>query len=84
VAVSSRTQDLSALAPTGARPRRNEIEPPPELEDAYLVALAKSGSANAYERIVKRYRGFVRLKASSYFLIGGEAEEPVVGKVLGL
>ncbi len=84
MAVSSRTQDLSALAPTGARPRRNETEPQPELEDAYLVALAKSGSADAYERIVKRYRGFVRLKASSYFLLGGEAEDLVQEGLLGL
>ena len=84
MAVSSCTQDVSALAPTSARPRRNEIEPPPELEDAYLVALAKSGSADAYERIVKRYRGFVRLKASSYFLLGGESEDLIQEGLVGL
>ena len=41
-----------------------------QLDDLYLVALAKQGSADAYGRIVRRYRGFVRLKASSYFLAG--------------
>ena len=43
-----------------------------ELEDNYLIALAKQGRPDAYDRIVKRYFGFVRLKASSYFLIGGD------------
>ena len=43
-----------------------------ELDDHYLIALAKQGRKDAYDRIVKRYHGFVRLKASSYFLIGGD------------
>jgi RNA polymerase sporulation-specific sigma factor len=37
-----------------------------ELDDHYLVALAKDGKPDAYDAIVRRYRGFVRLKASSY------------------
>jgi len=56
----------------------------PELDDAYLVALAKSGSANAYERIVRRYRGFVRLKASSYFLLGGDSDDLIQEGLVGL
>ena len=48
---------------------------PGELNDAYLVAQAKRGDDVAYDRIVRRYRGFVRLKASSYFLLGGESED---------
>jgi RNA polymerase sporulation-specific sigma factor len=36
-----------------------------ELDDHYLIALAKAGRKDAYDRIVKRYYGFVRLKASS-------------------
>ena len=46
-----------------------------ELDDHYLVALAKGGKRDAYDRIVRRYYGFVRLKASSYFLIGGDSED---------
>jgi RNA polymerase sporulation-specific sigma factor len=76
-------QELSAPAMAGAVPRAG-AEPQAELEDSYLVALAKSGSADAYERIVRRYRGFVRLKASSYFLLGGEAEDLVQEGLLGL
>ncbi len=83
MAVSSRTQDVSALSPSGVAARRRG-EPQAELEDSYLVALAKSGSADAYERIVKRYRSFVRLKASSYFLLGGEAEDLLQEGLLGL
>jgi RNA polymerase sigma-H factor len=76
------TQDFAAVAPAPATPRRSE--PQAELDDTYLVALAKRGSADAYERIVKRYRGFVRLKASSYFLLGGDPEDLIQEGLVGL
>jgi RNA polymerase sporulation-specific sigma factor len=55
-----------------------------ELEDNYLIALAKQGRADAYDRIVKRYYGFVRLKASSYFLIGGDSDDLIQEGLVGL
>ncbi len=55
-----------------------------ELEDNYLIALAKQGRADAYDRIVKRYYSFVRLKASSYFLIGGDADDLIQEGLVGL
>ncbi len=55
-----------------------------ELEDKYLIALAKQGRSDAYDRIVKRYYGFVRLKASSYFLIGGDGDDLVQEGLVGL
>ena len=55
-----------------------------ELDDHYLVALAKSGKRDAYDRIVRRYYGFVRLKASSYFLIGGDSEDLIQEGLVGL
>jgi RNA polymerase sigma-H factor len=76
------TQDFAAVAPAPATPRRSE--PQAELDDTYLVALAKRGSADAYGRIVKRYRGFVRLKASSYFLLGGDPEDLIQEGLVGL
>jgi RNA polymerase sporulation-specific sigma factor len=76
------TQDFAAVAPAPATPRRSE--PQAELDDAYLVAVAKRGSADAYERIVKRYRGFVRLKASSYFLLGGDPDDLIQEGLVGL
>jgi RNA polymerase sporulation-specific sigma factor len=36
------------------------------------------------DRIVRRYHGFVRLKASSYFLIGGDSDDLVQEGLLGL
>lgn len=56
----------------------------PELDDHYLVALAKDGRTDAYDSIVRRYRGFVRLKASSYFLLGGESDDLIQEGLLGL
>src|SRR6201994_2204945 len=56
----------------------------PELDDHYLVALAKDGRTDAYDAIVRRYRGFFRLKASSYFLLGGEADDLIQEGLLGL
>jgi RNA polymerase sporulation-specific sigma factor len=49
-----------------------------------LIALAKQGDRNAYERLVKRYHGFVRLKASSYFLAGGDSEDLIQEGLVGL
>ena len=58
--------------------------PQPELDDHYLVAMAKEGRSEAYDAIVRRYRGFVRLKASSYFLLGGESDDLIQEGLVGL
>src|SRR5437588_4334102 len=55
-----------------------------QLDDGYLIALAKQGSAAAYDAIVRRYYGFVRLKASSYFLAGGDGDDLVQEGLVGL
>jgi len=55
-----------------------------QVEDGYLIALAKTGSAEAYDQIVRRYYGFVRLKASSYFLAGGDADDLIQEGLVGL
>ena len=59
-------------------------QPHVELDDHYLIALAKQGRKDAYDRIVKRYYGFVRLKASSYFLIGGDSDDLIQEGLVGL
>ena len=63
---------------------RARSHPEGELEDNYLIALAKQGKKDAYDRIVKRYYGFVRLKASSYFLIGGDSDDLIQEGLVGL
>src|SRR4029078_485546 len=72
-----------AASPT-FRPSAFKSHTQVELDDHYLIALAKQGKKDAYDRIVKRYYGFVRLKASSYFLIGGDADELIQEGLVGL
>jgi RNA polymerase sporulation-specific sigma factor len=55
-----------------------------QVEDGYLIALAKQGDATSYDRLVRRYYGFVRLKASSYFLAGGDADDLIQEGLVGL
>jgi len=59
-------------------------KPALELDDHYLIALAKQGRKDAFDKIVKRYHGFVRLKASSYFLIGGDSDDLIQEGLVGL
>jgi RNA polymerase sporulation-specific sigma factor len=78
------TQQIQAVAPAPAAATAQRSEARPELDDHYLVALAKRGSADAYDRIIRRYRGFVRLKSSSYFLLGGDSEDLIQEGMVGL
>jgi RNA polymerase sporulation-specific sigma factor len=55
-----------------------------EVDDHYLLALAKQGSSDAFDKLVKRYHSFVRLKASSYFLVGGDSEDLIQEGLVGL
>jgi RNA polymerase sporulation-specific sigma factor len=55
-----------------------------QLDDGYLIALAKQGNALAYDALVRRYHGFVRLKASSYFIAGGDADDLIQEGLVGL
>jgi RNA polymerase sporulation-specific sigma factor len=55
-----------------------------QVDDGYLIALAKQGNGAAYDRLVRRYYGFVRLKASSYFLAGGDADDLIQEGLVGL
>jgi RNA polymerase sporulation-specific sigma factor len=54
-----------------------------QVEDSYLIALAKQGNPDAYDRLVRRYYGFVRLKASSYFLAGGDSDDLIQEGLVG-
>ena len=74
----ARARRVSGAAPQTAR--RKNYQP----DDEYLVALAKQGAFQAEDRLVRRYHGFVRLKASSYFLIGGESDDLIQEGLVGL
>jgi RNA polymerase sporulation-specific sigma factor len=55
-----------------------------ELEDLQLVMRARNGSQAALDALMRRYTGFVRLKASSYFLAGGESDDLIQEGMIGL
>ncbi len=55
-----------------------------KVDDGFLIALAKQGDRAAYDRLVRRYHGFVRLKASSYFLAGGDSDDLIQEGLVGL
>ena len=55
-----------------------------ELEDLQLVLKARNEVPGALDALMKRYSGFVRLKASSYFLAGGDADDLVQEGMIGL
>ena len=55
-----------------------------ELEDLQLVLKARNGDSVALESLIRRYTGFVRLKASSYFLAGGDSDDLVQEGLVGL
>ena len=55
-----------------------------ELEDLQLVIRARNGDSGAMDMLIRRYQGFVRLKASSYFLAGGDSEDLIQEGLIGL
>jgi RNA polymerase sporulation-specific sigma factor len=55
-----------------------------ELADLQLVVRARNDDGEAMDALIRRYTGFVRLKASSYFLAGGESDDLVQEGLIGL
>ena len=61
--------------------QRRVLREPTELS---LIAAARNGDERAMDEIIRRYQGFVRLKASSYFLAGGGSHDLVQEGQIGL
>src|SRR6202163_913701 len=55
-----------------------------ELEDLQLVLRARNGDEGAMDSLLRRYHGFVRMKASSYFLAGGDSDDLIQEGLIGL
>ena len=55
-----------------------------QLEDLQLVLKARNGNEAALDALMKRYTSFVRLKASSYFLAGGDSDDLIQEGMIGL
>jgi RNA polymerase sporulation-specific sigma factor len=71
------TSRSSAAARTGTRTWR-------EPHELALIAAARNGDERAMDDLIRRYHGFVRLKASSYFLAGGDSSDLVQEGLVGL
>jgi RNA polymerase sporulation-specific sigma factor len=52
--------------------------------DEEIVVLARNGEANAEEYLINKYRNFVKAKAKSYFLIGGDRDDIFQEGMIGL
>jgi RNA polymerase sporulation-specific sigma factor len=55
-----------------------------EQDDVRLVIRARNGDDVALDSLIRRYTGFVRLKASSYFIAGGESDDLIQEGLIGL
>jgi RNA polymerase sporulation-specific sigma factor len=73
---------MAAARPAPALRRQQKAER--ELEDLQLVIRARNGDSGAMDYLIRRYTGFVRLKASSYFLAGGDSDDLVQEGLIGL
>ncbi len=72
---------MSARTATAVRsPQRIQRE----LEDLQLVVRARNGDNGARDALIRRYTSFVRMKASSYFLAGGDSEDLIQEGLIGL
>ena len=72
---------MPAYAATAVRTQQKSQR---ELEDLQLVMRVHNGDERAREILIQRYTGFVRMKASSYFIAGGEPEDLVQEGLIGL
>ena len=72
------------MAPRAAIVVRNPQKTQRELEDLQLVLKARNGDQAALDGLIRRYTSFVRLKASSYFLVGGDSDDLIQEGLIGL
>jgi RNA polymerase sporulation-specific sigma factor len=71
----------------GLRPDVDALEAEERLRDATdeeIVELARAGDEAALEHLLHRYKGFARMKARSYFLVGADKEDIVQEGMIGL
>src|ERR1700741_3071484 len=83
-ALVSRQNGGSTVAVRTATAPRSPQKAQRELEDLQLVLKARNGSSAAMDQLIRRYTSFVRLKASSYFLAGGDSEDLIQEGLVGL
>src|SRR5262245_40482287 len=80
-AVDTGVPGMAARTATALKPAQKAQR---ELEDLQLVLKARNGSQQALDDLMRRYTGCVRLKASSYFLAGGDSDDLIQEGMIGL
>jgi RNA polymerase sporulation-specific sigma factor len=70
---------VQALAASKARARAQR-----EVEDLRLVMRCRNGDDSALDALIRKYQSFVRLKASSYFIAGGDSDDLIQEGLVGL
>ena len=80
---TAQTRGYAMSAQTATAPKTAQ-KAQRELEDLQLVLRARNGSTEALDGLMRKYTGFVRLKASSYFLAGGDGDDLVQEGMIGL
>src|SRR5438128_5753255 len=75
---------VSALSVRTAPAHKSPQKAQRELEDLQLVLKARNGSSAALDQLIRRYTSFVRMKASSYFLAGGDSVDLIQEGLVGL
>jgi RNA polymerase sporulation-specific sigma factor len=78
------TTEGAAMTARAAHATRPAQKAQRELEDLQLALKARNGDDVAMDQLIRRYTGFVRLKASSYFLAGGDSEDLIQEGLIGL
>ncbi|MCW2928121.1 MAG: sigH [Thermoleophilia bacterium] len=78
MAVSERRQDGEH------RHTRTYVRMIADLDEQRLVERARRGDTKALDQLIKRYVGFVRMKSSSYFIAGGDADDLLQEGLIGL
>ena len=73
---------MSDRAPSIPRVRR--AAPLDSLSDEDLVEETRNGRSEALDELLQRYRRFARIKARSYFLVGGDRDDVVQEGMIGL
>src|SRR3954471_22160094 len=69
---------------SAATARSERYKPHREVEDLGLVLRARNGDRRALDLVIGRSAAFVRLKASSYFLAGGDGDDLIQEGFVGL
>ena len=55
-----------------------------EFSDELLVKMARTGDDGAEEFLLKKYKDFLRSKARTYFLVGGDSDDLIQEGMIGL